>query len=73
MWIHEVTTTSECGAARSFSVRTELDAIAYADTIANGRCIRCVNDTMIGTMVKIGDGSDPSIDTIFLKYSQHTA
>lgn len=66
MWIHDVTTFGEFGGWYGRSVHTRLDPMEYAESIADGRVIRCISDETFGSVIRVGTGDDAAYTLIVL-------
>lgn len=67
MWAHDIVTFSELGGRYGRSVRTELDPMDYAESIADGRVIRCISDDdTFGPVIRVGTGDDAAYTLIVL-------
>ena len=66
MWTHDIVTFSELGGRYGRSVRTELDPMDYAESIADGRVIRCISDETFGSVIRVGTGDDAAYTLIVL-------
>lgn len=69
MWIHDVTTFREFGGWYGRTVRTGLDPMDYAESIAYGRVICCEEDESLGPVIRVGTSDDAAYTLIALSDS----